>query len=748
MMLLKYFQQFITFIIKFRIAITSIIFALCCFSTYLIFSKIKIDNAITIWFLENDDVYKNYLDFQEKQGSDEIIVVMIPTSNVFSKAHLNKLRKLHQKIDTLDNVNSTYSLVKAQYPIFANNTMYLNAIINDNRSEKATQNILNKLPAIRDNLVAENNTKSFFYIQLKPLSKVDQIKDKLLIEIKQIINSELDDYKITGAPILVDEINKSVSKESVFFAIIITLLIIGILLIVLPRKIYLPIALVAVAVPVCLLFGLYVILGFKLNMISMLIPTILMVYTVSDVIHIISIYHSNLLKNTFKTSNELIINSLYQSLKPCFYTTLTTIIGYLALCVSPLPVFKVTGFFTFIGLLISFGFAYIITTIGFRFLQSDKSIASSKNNVKLTIPLFIAQKLNYVTSHYKKTILVSFSILLLAGIISIFDIEVNSYSIDLLHDGKAKKDLRAIEKTLKGTLRLSLDIYSADGSSLMNDKTLRLIDKFQQKITQEDDLATPVSVIDFKKFLEKRFGVHSSVKNVKLKPFDSQNKLFFKLVSDDFSRISINVNSISIGSKELGILLSSIRNSFNTVFNNDNNIILKINGSLPLYLKLHEYILVTQLRSFGTALLLSFLVLFYFIKKFRTSILALIPNLLPLLLTAMVMVALDIPLNASNAMIAPIMIGIAMDDTIHLIHKYKLYKSQGFSVTESMDKATIFTCRAVFSTTFTLVLGFSVLLFSRLTNMREFGLLCAVTIFFALIADALVLPALIKAFDK
>jgi len=111
-------------------------------------------------------------------------------------------------------------------------------------------------------------------------------------------------------------------------------------------------------------------------------------------------------------------------------------------------------------------------------------------------------------------------------------------------------------------------------------------------------------------------------------------------------------------------------------------------------------------------------------------------------------VIFDIPLEASNAMIAPIMLGIAMDDTIHLIHRYKEFKSQGFSINESMDKAMLYTGRALISTTITLVLGFSVLLFSRLTNMQEFGFLCAITILFALIADGFILPALIKTFDK
>jgi predicted RND superfamily exporter protein len=203
-----------------------------------------------------------------------------------------------------------------------------------------------------------------------------------------------------------------------------------------------------------------------------------------------------------------------------------------------------------------------------------------------------------------------------------------------------------------------------------------------------------------------------------------------------------------LSSSKVKELLETIKKTFNKIFNKNNLIYLKINGYHPLYVKSHQHIIITQIRSFGAAFILSFLVLIYFIKKVRTSILALIPNLLPLLLTVIVMLLLNISLEASNAMIAPIMLGIAMDDTIHLIHKYKFYKKQGFSVEISMDKAMLYTGNAIFSTTITLSFGFAVLLLSSLINMQEFGLLCAITILFAFISDAILLPTIIKAFDE
>lgn len=714
----------------------------------MIFTKIQVDNSISIWFLDNDESYQEYLTFQKEQGSDEILVLMIETENAYSKKHLKELNNLHKKIDSIPNVNATFSLAKVEYPIFANNKLYFKNVFTENRSENAINNLLKKLPAIRDNLVADNNTKSIFFIQLKPLSEIESDKNKLLNDIKTNIDSEIKNYKITGAPILVEEINKSVSQESIFFIILISILVTTLLFLILPRSLYLPVALVTVVIPVIILFGIIVILGYKLNMISMLIPTILIVYAVSDVIHIINIYHLHTTQFPYQNKNQQIKEALYKSLKPCFYTTITTVVGYLALCLSPLPVFKFTGVFTFLGLMIAFSIAYIIIPIGLSFLPEKTSKVFKPLQFNFFNIETIIHKINFVTTNYRKSLLVASCLVFIIGIYSVSRLEINSYSIDLLHEGKVKEDLKLIENTLSGAFRLSLDISSKDKTSLINDNTLNLIEKFQTEIQKNKELATPISIIDFKNFVEKRYHIKTSTKSIPTENLNYDKTTFFKLISKDFSRVSINVNAKSLSSKYLKILLSNIENSFNAIFKNQSNIQLKINGTSPLYIKMHDYILTTQLRSFSMALIVSLLILIFFIKNLRTSFLALLPNLLPLALTAIIMYAFNIPIEASNAMIAPIMIGIAMDDTIHLIHKYKQYKSQGQSVIESMDNAMLYVGRALLTTTITLVFGFSILLFSKLINMQEFGFLCAITIFFALVADGIILPALIKTFDK
>ena len=140
--------------------------------------------------------------------------------------------------------------------------------------------------------------------------------------------------------------------------------------------------------------------------------------------------------------------------------------------------------------------------------------------------------------------------------------------------------------------------------------------------------------------------------------------------------------------------------------------------------------------------------LLIFIKNLRTTILVLIPNLLPLTILAILMTLLDIPLDVTTAMITPIMLGIAMDDTIHLVYKYRKSDQVQGSAEERMNSAMHYTGGALFSTTIALVAGFLIIASSAVPSVRDFGLLCSVTVAIALVTDIFYLPALLKKFDR
>jgi predicted RND superfamily exporter protein len=750
---MKKLQNSIEFIIKFRIAIIIVLAILMGVSGYQTLQKLRVDNSLSIWFLEDDPSYKAYIDFQENFGSDEIYIAMLPVANAIGEVEMTNLAELHKSIEALPYVKTTFSLAKAKYPIYANNKINFDDLYNVKRSEKGLKSLFSKLQNITSQLVTNDYKNQFFYVQLNPTPTIEEKRQDIAGEMRSIIEKRYSNYYLTGPPVLNEAYSKGIYKESLTFGILTVLVITLMLLFLLPSKRYLVISLLSVAVPVSLLFGLITSLGFALNMISMLIPTILMVYSVSDAVHIINIYHKEGLLKKSLSKVELLTQAIRKSFTPCFYTTLTTFVGYFALYLSPLPAFKNMGVFTCIGLALSFILVYVITIIGFSFMTLNFEEVKPVLSIKKYSQSKFIEWLNRFTSQYKTTIIISFTIVLLFGMYSIIKVKIDTNSRDLLAEGKAKQDLRTVEVELGGSNRLQLNISTVNGEKILNKDAMKQLEDFQNKLDNNPLIASPVSVITIKSFLEKRTPVlfQSNVSKDKIKntlgELDVNDNSFFKLFSEDLTTAGFTLTLMEMRTSELEQVLDDVKRDFEASFDTT-AYNLKINGFAVVFAQLNNFILETQFKSFFAAFFVAFLCLWVFIKSLKTTLLVLIPNLLPLTVLAIFMSLLDIPLDVTTAMITPIMLGIAMDDTIHLVYKYRRSKTVTGSSELRMDSAMRYTGSALFSTTIALVGGFLIIASSAVPSVRNFGLLCAVTVAIALITDIFYLPALLKKFDK
>ena len=116
-------RKSIATVIKFRIAIMAVLAIAIGLSGYHTLTKLSVDNSLGIWFLEDDPSYRAYIDYQQNFGSDEIFIAMLPVENAIGETEVSSLKELHQRIEALPYVQTSYSLAKAKYPTYANNTL-------------------------------------------------------------------------------------------------------------------------------------------------------------------------------------------------------------------------------------------------------------------------------------------------------------------------------------------------------------------------------------------------------------------------------------------------------------------------------------------------------------------------------------------------------------------------------------------------------------------------------------------------
>ena len=717
--------------------------------------KLSIDNSLGIWFLEEDPSYKAYIEYQETYGSDEIFIVMLPVSNALEQKNVDLLRALNNSLDSMPFVQTAYSLAKAKYPVIAGKKVSFRPLYEEKRSEKSIKKLWGDMPEVMSQLVSKDFKNLFLYVQLRPTPSIEKDRKDIAQEIETVISRYFESYHITGPPVLNEAYNKGIYKESLLFGGLTVLVITLMLLWFLPSKKYLLIALFSVGTPISILFGMISGFGYSLNMISMLIPTILMVYSVSDVVHLINIYD----REAFGLATiDRLSAAIKKSFTPCFYTTLTTFVGYFALYLSPLPAFKNMGLFTCIGLVLSYVLVYLITIIGVSFMKAAKPVEKAIREEVVPKPKTPKQTalvswINATTSRYNLNIITGFSALLMLGIFAITKVEINTDSLNLLAEGPAKEDLRKVEAQLEGSSRLQLEISSASGSTVMDKKSLELLRSFQEEIATNPLITAPISVVNMAAFLEKRnpalngMAVSEQDAAQLLRSLENNDNQFFKLFSEDLSSVGITLSLPQMKTAQLEQVIESVKKTFQSHFD-PTEYTLKVNGFAVVFAGLNKFILATQLKSFFAAFIAAFICLWLFIRQIRTTLLVLIPNILPLAVLAILMWLFKIPLDVTTAMITPIMLGIAMDDTIHLIYKYRKYKTTFESPTKRIDQALHYSATALLATTVALVAGFLIIATSAVPSVRSFGILCAVTVSTALITDLFYLPALLKRFEK
>ena len=751
----SFLHKSIGFVIQFRWLLIVLGVLIVGISGLQTLKKLSIDNSLGIWFLEEDPSYKAYIEYQETYGSDEIFIVMLPVSYALEQKNVDLLRALNNSLDSMPFVQTAYSLAKAKYPVIAGKKVSFRPLHEEKRSEKSIKKLWGDMPEVMSQLVSKDFKNLFLYVQLRPTPSIEKDRKDIAQEIETVISRYFESYHITGPPVLNEAYNKGIYKESLLFGGLTVLVITLMLLWFLPSKKYLLIALFSVGTPISILFGMISGFGYSLNMISMLIPTILMVYSVSDVVHLINIYD----REAYGLATiDRLSAAIKKSFTPCFYTTLTTFVGYFALYLSPLPAFKNMGLFTCIGLVLSYVLVYLITIIGVSFMKAAKPVEKAIREEEVPKPKTPKQTalvswINATTSRYNLNIITGFSALLMLGIFAITKVEINTDSLNLLAEGPAKEDLRKVEAQLEGSSRLQLEISSASGSTVMNKKSLELLRSFQEEIATNPLITAPISVVNMAAFLEKRnpalkgMAVSEQDAAQLLRSLENNDNQFFKLFSEDLSSVGITLSLPQMKTAQLEQVIESVKKTFQSHFD-PTEYTLKVNGFAVVFAGLNKFILATQLKSFFAAFIAAFICLWLFIRQIRTTLLVLIPNILPLAVLAILMWLFKIPLDVTTAMITPIMLGIAMDDTIHLIYKYRKYKTTFESPTKRIDQALHYSATALLATTVALVAGFLIIATSAVPSVRSFGILCAVTVSTALITDLFYLPALLKRFEK
>jgi predicted RND superfamily exporter protein len=498
-----------------------------------------------------------------------------------------------------------------------------------------------------------------------------------------------------------------------------------------------------------ILMGFYGLFGKSLNQVTTLLPTLLLIIGVAESLHIFTEYfrasaHAST-KNTDK--NKHIAQCVAAVALPCFFTTITTVIGFLSLVTAPVTILKNFGLFGALGFLIEFFLAIALSAIGFSLLKVPQG-AQAEPRI-LNFFLIAMQRL---TRRHRISVLAVASVLVLLSLIGLTQLRVDTDSIGLFQlDNPVRRDSQFIEENFGFYTPLEFVIRARKQDRLKTLDALSKIEAWQERVQRDPRVSTTFALTDALKHLnyvlhqrapdanklpsspealEAALAYSAQVDPIGLKPY----------VNEDFTLTRITV-SIKMSSAEgIRSVMQDLLAQAQGLFPSD--ITIEASGYLPLYVNLIEYLTRGQISSFALAFPLIFIPIGFFLRSAKLALLAVIPNLFPILLTLGLMGWLKIPLDIATVTIASIILGIVVDDTVHFLYGYKLAR-RASSCEEALSRVVQSTGRAMISTALILSLGFLVLAFASVKSIVYFGLLSSIALIAAVLGDLLVMAALL-----
>ena len=222
------------------------------------------------------------------------------------------------------------------------------------------------------------------------------------------------------------------------------------------------------------------------------------------------------------------------------------------------------------------------------------------------------------------------------------------------------------------------------------------------------------------------------------------------IVSDDYSQTHITVRVHNAGSQQFQLFFDEISKDIDSVFADVKadypDLDIAVTGSIPLYMRTQGAIASTQYSSFALALAVISIIMMLTLSSVQAGLLSIIPNILPALFTFGLMGLVGIPLDADTLLIAPVIMGIAVDDTIHFMTHYRLALKKTLDMEEALKSTLLEVGQAVMITTMVLGVGFAILSFSDYLGTAKMGFFGSLAIFVALLCDLFLLPALLLIF--
>lgn len=717
-------------------------------------SQSSFDYAFEKFFPIGNTETKSFETFRNtfENDYDFLLIALENHEGIFNSRFLLKVDSFAKDVIQLSYIKKVTAPTDLKIPIMVGMGMQYRSVLhpnNDSLLKKDIERIYQSKEFIGSFFSADSSSLCIIIQTDEKLSK--KKSDKLIDEIENLISSyQFDKYYLAGK-IKAQQIYLNKMQEEIIFFLFTSLILVLLMLIYLFRSLrHVVIPIIVILFSIIWQLGIMQLTGKKIDLLHILLPTILFVVGMSDVVHIMNKYQEELRKGISQIS--AIQNALRNVGLATLITSATTAIGFISLITSPILPVREFGLYTAMGVMIAF-FITLLLLPSFIVLSSNK--AQSKDNKHLDRFL---KKLFIFSLRYQKWLILGSFIILAIGIAGSTQVKINIHLLeDLKESEPLKKEFKYFEQNYAGTRPFEMVANSKDSTSdLWNVKSIRFLLMVEEIAIRHFELGSVQSPLIFIRFFNraihagsnKYYTIPSSNQELDSLLLKMRNSGFFpsdesKLyLTEDYSKARFSAKMHDIGSYRAQHIEETFMHELSQI-ENDSHIKIELTGSARLIDKNISYLSSSIIKGLGLAFIVIAILFGLIFQSLKTIGVALIPNIFPLIITSGMMGFMSMDLRVVTSIIFTIGFGIAVDDTIHLLSRYRIELSKGGSELYALKRAYLSSGKAILITSFIICSGFISMMLSGFLSIMQIGLLVTVLLLSAVLFDLLLLPSLI-----
>jgi hypothetical protein len=496
---------------------------------------------------------------------------------------------------------------------------------------------------------------------------------------------------------------------------------------------------------------------YEITILTGIIPALVVIIGVPNCIFILNKYYYEFSHHGDKSA------ALHTCVEKVSITTfianVTTAIGFFVLFFTNSELLLQFGLVASISIMLTFSLSLVLVPIIFSYLPDPKPKLTGIKDRKTM--QYVLIKIDYVVHHHRKIIYTLTVLMVAVGFYGLQKINVNSYVVDdLPKTSNTLGDLRFFEATFKGVLPLEVSIDSKKKNGVMSEVFIRKVEKLENLISSYPEFSHSLSLIQALKFSTQSFyggnpsyyrlpqgfetgfilsyaGKSGKGNNILRNYLDSNRR---------FTRASFEM--IDVGSRRMNLVLANMQPRIDSIFN-PKKYHVELTGSSMIFIKGANYMVKNLYESLALAIFLIAGIMWLLFKGIRMILISLLPNLIPLVITAGIMGFFGIALKPSTILIFSIAMGISSDQTIYFITRYRQeLKYTKYSISKIVSDTIRETGISMIYIAITLFFGFGIFSFSTFGSVSALGILLSVTLLVAMACNLILLPAFLLSLEK